>query len=298
MIREVPTLDDGRAALAALTVGQALRRAAARLADAGLPEPRADAEVLLAHVLSIDRQLLVLRVQEPLAPELAARFEALLARRLQREPTAQLVGVREFWSLPFRVDRRVLIPRPETELVVETALAVAPGATRVLDVGTGSGVLAVALARELPRARVVALDRSPGALAIARENVQQLAPRVRLVCGDLLAAIASCTFDLVVANPPYVPTAEIARLAPELRDYEPRLALDGGADGLAVIRALLAEVPRVLLAGGWLVFELGAGQAGTVVQEAARETVWGPARVVRDLAGIERVMALQRQGGR
>jgi len=298
VIREVPTLDDGRAALAALTVGQALRRAAARLADAGLPEPRADAEVLLAHVLSIDRQLLVLRVQEPLAPELAARFEALLARRLQREPTAQLVGVREFWSLPFRVDRRVLIPRPETELVVETALAVAPGATRVLDVGTGSGVLAVALARELPRARVVALDRSPGALAIARENVQQLAPRVRLVCGDLLAAIASCTFDLVVANPPYVPTAEIARLAPELRDYEPRLALDGGADGLAVIRALLAEVPRVLLAGGWLVFELGAGQAGTVVQEAARETVWGPARVVRDLAGIERVMALQRQGGR
>lgn len=298
MIREVPTLDGGRAALAALTVGQALRRAVARLADAGLPEPRADAEVLLAHVLSIDRQLLVLRVQEPLAPELAARFEALLARRLQHEPTAQLVGVREFWSLPFRVDRRVLIPRPETELVVETALAVAPGATRVLDVGTGSGVLAVALARELPRARVVALDRSPGALAIARENVQQLAPRVRLVCGDLLAAIASCTFDLVVANPPYVPTGEIARLAPELRDYEPRLALDGGADGLAVIRALLAEVPRVLLAGGWLVFELGAGQAGTVVQEAARETVWGPARVVRDLAGIERVMALQRQGGR
>lgn len=284
------------ASVAEPPVGEVLRAAAARLAAAGVPEPRADAEVLLAHALGTTRTALVLRAREPLAAAAAARFTALLDRRLRREPTAHLVGEREFWSLAFRVDRRVLVPRPETEVVVETALAVAPHARRILDVGTGSGALAVALARELPGATVIAVECSPDALAVARTNVERLAPAVRLVRGDLTAAFAAGTFDLVVANPPYVPGADIDRLAPEVRDHEPRLALDGGPDGLAVVRALLADVPRLLLAGGWLVIETGAGQAEAVAALARRGGAWTGARIAPDLAGIARVVALQRQG--
>lgn len=278
------------------SVGAVLCSATARLAAAGIAEPRADAEVLLAHALGTDRTALVLRARDPLPAADAARFDALLDRRLRREPTAQIVGEREFWSLAFRVDRRVLVPRPETEVVVETALAVAPGARRVLDVGTGSGVLAIVLARELPRAAVIAVDRSREALVVARTNAERLAPTVRFVRGDLTAAFAARAFDLIVANLPYVPTADIDRLAPEVRDHEPRQALDGGPDGLGVIRTLLADVPRLLLPGGWLVLETGAGQARAVVAVARCGAAWDGVRVVPDLAGIDRVVALQRQG--
>lgn len=282
------------AVTAAATVREALDAAVEALARAGVPEPHADAEVLLAHALATDRAGLVLRARAPMPAAAAARLAPLLARRLAREPVAYVLGEREFWSLPFAVDRRVLVPRPETETLVETALAVGADARRVLDVGTGSGVLAAVLARELPDATVVALDRSVDALAVARANAGRHAPRVRLLAGDLVAALAAGTFDLVVANPPYVAADALDGLMPEVRDHEPRMALDGGPAGLAVPSRLLAEAPRVLLAGGWLVMEVGAGQAEALRRAAAAGGCWGETRVVRDLAGHERVLAVRR----
>jgi release factor glutamine methyltransferase len=285
------------AASALPTVGAALAAAVRRLAAAGVPEPRADAEVLLAHVLGTTRTGLVVASREPLESDTAAAFERLMARRLAREPVHHLVGVREFWSLPFRVDRRVLVPRPETELVVETALRVAPHARRVLDVGTGSGAIAAVLARELGSAMVWASDRCSEALIVARENLERHAPSVRLVRGDLLAPFTSEAFDLVVCNPPYVAAGEIDALAPEVRDHEPQAALDGGADGLDVLRALLAEAPRVIAPAGWLVVETGEGQAPALRAALAAEDGWVGVETVRDHAGIDRVLVGRRRRG-
>src|SRR5207247_6102268 len=175
-----------------------------------------------------------------------------------------IVGEREFWSLPLAVDRRVLVPRPETELVVETALGLAPGARRILDVGTGSGAIAAALARELPAARVWASDVTAGALAVARANLARHAPGVVLVRGDLLAPFRTAAFDLVAANPPYVTDAALGGLAPEVRDHEPRVALAAGPGGLAALGRLVAEAPRGPGPGGWrgVGGGGGAGRAG------------------------------------
>ena len=286
------------AATAGGTIADALADAVPRLAAAGVPEPRADAEVLLAHALATTRTGVIAHARDGMPAAGAGRLAALLARRAgRREPVAYLVGEREFWSLSFAVDRRVLVPRPETELVVEVALRLAPGARRVADVGTGSGCLAVALARELPRAAVVAIDASAGALAVAAVNVARLAPRVRLVRGDLLEAVGPASVDLIVSNPPYVPTGDIDGLAPEVRDHEPRAALDGGPDGLAALSCLLADAPSRLLPGGWVVVEMGMGQADAVQALAARDPRVDRVLVAEDAAGIPRVCAARRVGG-
>lgn len=284
-------------AVAVQTVGRAVEEAAARLATAGVPEPRADAAVLAAHALGTTRAGLVTAARDPLAPAAGARLAHLVARRATREPLHYLVGVREFWSLPFAVDRRVLIPRPETELVVETALRVVPGARRVLDVGTGSGAVAAALARELPRAHVWASDVDPDALTVARANLGRHAPRVGLVRGDLLGFCRAGALDLIVSNPPYVAADELERLEPEIRTHEPRQALAGGADGLAALRALVAAAPAVLRPGGWLVVEMGAGQAPAVGGFVERDGRYAGAHTVCDAAGIERVLAAERADG-
>lgn len=278
------------------TVRERLATTVARFERAGLPEPRADAEVLLAHVLDTDRTGLVVRGTERLAADRAERLDALVTRRLEREPVFQLVGRREFWSLDVAVDRRVLSPRPESELLVETVLEVAPAAGRVLDCGTGSGALAAALARELPRAVVVASDRSSDALAVAAANLARLAPRVGLVRADWLSAFRPAAFDVIVANPPYVEEGILASLAPEVRCWEPRVALDGGPDGLAAVRTLLATAPRVLRAGGWVVMELGAGQ-GAAVRRLAAAGPWTAPVLRSDAAGTERVFAARTDGG-
>jgi release factor glutamine methyltransferase len=274
------------------TVRQALDAAVARFVVAGVPEPRADAEVLLAHVLGSDRAALVVRARELLDPDAAARFETCVRRRTTREPAAYITGVREFWSLPIAVDRRVLVPRPETETLVETALRLAPDARRVLDVGTGSGAIAVALARELPRARVVACDLMAPALAVAGANRARLAPAVALVRGDLARAFRSAAFDLVVANPPYCPAGKVVQA--EVRDWEPPSALYAGPDGLDVVTVVVDETPRVLGAGGWLVMEIATGQACAVVDRIETSGIWDRWEVARDLAGIERVVAARR----
>jgi release factor glutamine methyltransferase len=269
----------------------------ARLEAAGVAEPRADAEVLLARVLGTTRAGLVAVARDAVPAAAADALEPLVARRVAREPLHYVVGAREFWSLDFAVDRRVLIPRPETEVTVETALAVAPEARRVLDVGTGCGVIAAVIARALPAARVWAGDRSRDALPVARANLGRHAPGVACLAADLTTAIGTGALDLIVANLPYVPEATLPTLAPEVRDHEPRGALAGGADGIALVRGLLADAPRALGPGGWLVLEVGSGQAEAVVEAAGQGGWFEEARVVRDLAGVARVVAMRRREG-
>ena len=278
------------------TVGAALASAIARLCAAGVAEPEADAQVLLAHALATSRAGVIAAARDPLRPATAVRLESLLSRRGTREPVAYVVGVREFWSLPLTVDRRVLIPRPETELLVETALRRAAHARRVLDAGTGSGAVAAALARELPRATVWASDCSLGALAVARGNCARLAPGVGLLAGDLLAPVRGRSIDLVVSNPPYVSEPALAAVAPEVREFEPREALAAGVDGLAVLRRLVADAARLLVPGGWLLVEIGAGQA-TMVQSLFEATGCYTETVIEhDHAGIPRVVGARRRG--
>jgi release factor glutamine methyltransferase len=277
------------------TIGQGLARAVARLRAAGVPEPEADAQVLAGLALGTSRASVIAWARDPLPSACAVRLEAALRRRERREPLAYVVGEREFWSLAIAVDRRVLIPRPETELLVEIARRVAPGARSVLDCGTGSGAIAVALATELPRARVWASDRSLDALAVAAANVGRHAPRVCLVGGDLLGAFRAGAFDLVVSNPPYCAERELAGLEPDIRDFEPRQALAGGRDGLDVLRALVGDAARILTPGGWLLLEVGAGQAGVVQGFLETDGRYTSIVVENDHAGIPRVVGAGRR---
>lgn len=288
------TAPEPRAATAE-TVGAVLADAFARLRAAGVPEPDADTQVLAAHALGTSRTGVFAAARDVMPAAAAARFEALLARRVQREPVAYLTGEREFWSLPLAVDQRVLIPRPDTEVLVEAALRRCSAAATVLDCGTGSGAVALALATELPDARVWASDRSTAALAVARANGARHAPRVRFVAGDLLASFRDEVFDLLVSNPPYLRADEIVGLEPEVRDFEPRQALAGGPDGLDALRVLVADGARVLRPGGWLLLEVGAGQAETVVGFLELREPYTDTLVERDYAGIPRVVGARRR---
>jgi release factor glutamine methyltransferase len=279
----------------ATTIGQALASSVARLRAAGVPEPEADAQVLLAHALATSRAGLIAAARDPLAPPVMSRIETALGRRERREPVAYIVGEREFWSLSIVVDRRVLVPRPRPSCWWSSPAA-PPRRAPVLDCGTGSGALAAALATELRAAHVWASDRSRDALAVAAVNVGRHAPGVRLVAGDLLASFAEATFDLVVSNPPYCTEGELAGLEPEVRDFEPRLALAAGADGLDVLRALVADGGRVLAAGGWMLVEVGAGQAAAVRDLFAADGRYTSIVVERDHAGIARVVGARKRG--
>jgi len=271
------------------------RRAASFLERHGAATPRLDAEVLLAHVLATDRVGVYLRFDQPLGTAEVDAYRSLVRRRAAREPVAYLTGRREFWSRELAVTPDVLVPRPETELLIERALAAVPVGdrpVRILDLGTGSGALAVTLASERPAASVVALDVSTGAAAIARRNAQSagVGDRVLVAVGDWAAPLApAARFDLIVSNPPYVPTAALDDLAPEVR-REPAIALDGGADGLAAYRCLVPAAAVLLAPAACLLVEVGAGQAPAV---AALFAQCGLAGVVcyADLAGVDRVVA-------
>jgi release factor glutamine methyltransferase len=269
-----------------LPVVDAVRRAVAVLAQAGCESPRLDAELLLAAALGVGRERLLIDASTPLLDPARAVFDAYVARRLAREPVAYILARKEFRRITLAVDRRALIPRPETELLVEVGSRVAPGA-RVVDVGTGSGAVALALADERPDLSLTATDIDADALALARSNASRLGlPEVRFEQADLLVGVQG-PFDAVLANLPYVPDG--FPLAPEIASYEPPSALFAGADGLDLVRrlvAMLGAVPTVAL-------EVGAGQA-PAVRELLAGAGYGAVESVLDLAGHERVVVGRR----
>ncbi|NBD13196.1 MULTISPECIES: peptide chain release factor N(5)-glutamine methyltransferase [Corallococcus] len=254
--------------------------------------PRLTTEILLAHVLKTGRVRLYVDLDRPLTKDELGAFRALIERRLAGEPTNYLTGAKEFYNRPFKVDARVLIPRPETELLVEAVLHAVPkdAPSRVLDVCTGSGCIAISVAAERPQATVLATDLSKDACALARENAQALGvgERVRVLEGDLFAPLPpDATFRVVVSNPPYIDSGDIAGLSAEVR-REPRLALDGGPDGLAALRRVIQGARRVLEPGGLLALEMGETQ-GSAVLELLRAAGYADARVEKDLERRERM---------
>jgi release factor glutamine methyltransferase len=277
------------------TIGSVLEWAAADFRSRGVDRPRLEAEVLLSHALGQSRVQLIVDSKRPLEPAELARFRDFVRRRRKLEPVAYLLGEREFYGRPFKVDARVLIPRPDTETLVDVALQAMADRSlsfRALDLCTGSGCVAITLAKEAPTATIFATDASADALAVARANLERLgAYRVALGQGDLfdVPSLRGRRFDLIVSNPPYIPTAEIPTLMADVRDHEPRLALDGGADGLDLVRRLVGAAPTYLVPGGVLALEIGAGQA-PAVRAILEEVGFADVRAVQDAGRIERVV--------
>lgn len=289
-----------------------LESATRRLAGAGCDTPRLDAEVLLAHTLGRDRTWLYAHLPEPLSQADRASFARLLDRRAEREPVAYLTGHKEFFALDFRVNRHVLIPRPETELLVETAIRLvnenrgttdgaSPGGAdqagvTIADVGTGSGCIAIALAKHLTGVAVVAIDRSVEVLELARQNAarHEVTDRVSFLSGHLLQPLSQ-PVDLIVSNPPYVSRTELAdsALALEVGRFEPRLALDGGQDGLDIIRQLLAQAQERIKPGGSILIEIGAAQGRAVTRFAQTHFPRAGVRIEKDLAGLDRLLLIR-----
>lgn len=264
-------------------------------ARSGVDAPRLTAELLLAHALGCDRVRLYLDFDKPLAEGELGTYRALVKRRAAGEPTAYLTGHKDFFGRAFKADPRALVPRPETELVVEAALAALPEDGALLDLCTGSGCIAVTVALERPRARVVATDLSGEALGLARENAEALGARVELLQGDLYAPLPpDLRFDVIAANPPYVPSAEIPGLAREL-SHEPALALDGGEEGLAVVRRLVLGAPGHLRPGGALVVEMHESHR-EALPRLCREAGLERAESRRDLAGLWRYLVARSPG--
>ncbi len=270
------------------------------LADAGIrpDEAALGAEVLARHVLGWDRAVLLAHVQDPVPADFEARFAPLLARRAAREPVAYIIGHKEFWGLDLEVTTDVLIPRPETEVLVEEAIALArahANCRRIIDVGTGSGCIAIALALEVLGAEIVATDSSAAALAVARRNAlrHKVDGRITFMQTDLVADVDEPA-ELIVSNPPYVPDSDAEGLQPEVAIYEPAVALFGGdGDGLDVIRRLFQAASRHVADEGYLVIEFGFAQ-DEQVQEAAIQNGWRVAHIRSDLQGIPRVAVLRR----
>jgi release factor glutamine methyltransferase len=257
------------------------------LEDARVSAPRLTAEVLLSHAVGRDRAWLLAHSDEELREVWWIHYGRYLHQRLQGQPTQQITGVQEFYGRDFRVTRDVLIPRPETEHVIEAALTL--GARSVVDIGTGSGAIAVTLALET-EARVVGTDVSLAALHVAAENARRLGAKVDWVACDL-AGVLGGTFDLVVSNPPYVPARDKSTIQREVRDYEPEVALYGGDDGLEIYRRLVPEAGRLLAPGGWLVMEIGYALSDAVSDMLV---AWKDVTVKNDLAGLPRVILAQR----
>jgi release factor glutamine methyltransferase len=281
------------------TIDSVVRWASDDFRTRGIESPRLDAEVLLAFALQLDRVRLIVEAQKPLSPDELARFRDLVKRRRRHEPVAYLRGFREFYGRSFKVDARVLIPRPDTEILVQTALdrtAHISLSARALDLCTGSGCVGITLARERPTTRVVATDLSADALAVARDNAYRLgAYNAAFAEGDLFQALATLPprlqhFDLVTANPPYIQSAEIETLSPDIREFEPRLALDGGGDGLSLVRRIVDEAPAALRPGGVLAMEIGDGEADAT-RAAFEARGFTDVEVTRDYARIERVVS-------
>ena len=281
------------------SIDEALAAAAARLNAAGSAEPRLDARVLTIAATGLTRETLLAHGKSAMGTPAAARLDSYVARRVAGEPVARILGHKEFWSLDFEVTADTLIPRPETETVIEAALAAVSdrdAPLRVLDLGTGTGCLLLALVSELPQARGTGIDINPGAVAVAARNGARLGleSRARFLVADFagdLAALAAERFDVILSNPPYIVEGEIDALAPDVAHYEPRAALSGGADGLAAYRALASRLMGLMLPNGRAFLEIGQGQADSVTAIMAGAGLAVSARHA-DLAGMTRVLAV------
>ena len=276
--------------------GELYRRAVARLRAAGIEGAQLDARVLLAHALGVDVAQLIAASDDPVSGNSQDRFEEAIMRRTAGEPVARIIGVKEFWSRDFALSRETLVPRPETETLIEAALLACPhrdAPLRALDLGVGSGVLLGALLLERPAAFGVGVDRSFDAVCTARDNLVSLgvAARAHFICGDWGISLGA-RFDLIVANPPYIARGDMEGLPIEVREHDPVRALDGGTDGLDAYRSILADLGRLVAPGGIVVFELGNGQEQAVADLArdAQIEVNGPAQC--DLSGVPRALVL------
>jgi release factor glutamine methyltransferase len=293
----------GAAGTEAPTLRSALLRGAEFLCDAGIDSAQIDAEVLLRHVLDIEKGQLYSALDEPLSAGHRLRFQKTLERRMRREPVAYITGRKEFWSLDFAVTPEVLIPRPETELLVEVALqrlkSSASRTPNILDLGTGSGIIAICLAKERLEANIVAVDIASSALEVARTNSRRhgVSERIDLIHGDLFAALdgEKKLFDLIVSNPPYIRTGELSLLAPEISQWEPMAALDGGRDGIEYYRRIIGEAHEYLAPGSSIVLEIGSDMAPVVTELFTRTGCYGPASVYQDYAGKDRVIAASKR---
>jgi release factor glutamine methyltransferase len=280
---------------AALSVAAARRLWTTKFRDGGIEAPELDARLIVEYALGLDYAGLVAASTRILSAGEQRLVTALARRRLAREPMARIAGAKEFWSLPLRIDAATLVPRPETETVVETALAAIDGcggrtrALRIADLGTGCGAILLALLSELPNAFGVGTDMSLRALAIARDNARRLRLTRATFIGCDMASALDGPFDVIVSNPPYIASADISALAPEVRNFDPRAALDGGADGLKFYRAIAATAPPLLASDGVLVVELGAGQSGHVAAMFAAAGL-APLPPYPDLGSVPRVL--------
>ena len=279
-----------------------------RLLGAGIDSARLDAELLLGCALGMSREELMIAATRKVSVAESDRYEDLLRRRLNREPLAYITGQQEFWSLGFLVSCDVLVPRPETETLVERALKHLATinnreAPRILELGTGSGAIAVALASELPQAEIVATEIAPAALQIARRNASRngVSNAIRFLQGDLFTALdqeLEKDFDLILSNPPYIPRGEIAHLEAEVSRWEPRAALDGGVDGLDFYRRIIEEAPGYLRQGGAVAVEIGAAIGSLVLALFRNNPAYGDTRVYQDYSGRDRVEIARTRCGR
>jgi release factor glutamine methyltransferase len=284
-----------------MTVLELLNGSTHTLKDHEVENPRLNAELLLASSLNLSKEGLYAHLYDQVREGEKRELEKLIQRRISGEPLQYILGHQEFWSIDFKVDRRVLIPRPETELLVEQSLSILSGISftrilSVLEIGTGSGAIAVALAKEMKNIFLVATDISKGALALALENVKSagVQSQIEFVNGDLFGPFRPSrerkSFDLILSNPPYIIRPEIRSLAKEVRDYEPIVALDGGEDGLGFYRRLISQAPFYLREGGWLLLEIGQGQGPLVSGLIEEEGNFLKPDCIPDLSGIERVV--------
>ena len=272
-----------------------------RLTQAGVDSPRMEAEVLLAGALGFGREEIYRRPERILNEDEKSVSRDFVGRRVRREPVAHILGHREFWSLDFKITPDVLIPRPETETLIETLLKLqaklnAEASTgqvrRLLDIGTGSGIIAVVAAREITDCRVTATDLSPDALVVARENADthDVSDQINFIQGDLFAEVPETLYDFIVSNPPYIETKRLPDLMPDVRNFEPTAALDGGVDGLDFYRRIISKASDYLKEGGGLVFEIGETQTEAVSRLFCAEDKYETVNVTKDYSGYDRVV--------
>jgi release factor glutamine methyltransferase len=289
-----------------MTLFEVLKGSADVLKDHRVENPRLNAELLLAQCLGFSRETLYANLRREIQTEEKKALDELLRRRMAGEPLQYLLGHQEFWSVDLKVDPRVLIPRPETEVLVDQALSILATPSgrvpRVLDIGTGSGAIVIALTNEFGEIFAVATDISQEALQVAKENARKVGvgQRIRFVRGDLLHPFRPLTdgvFDLILSNPPYICRSDIEELTREVKDHEPRLALDGGEDGLDFYRRMSRQVPSYLRKGGWLLVEIGQGQGTEISTLFEQSGCFSAPELVRDLSGIERVIKVQKAEG-